>query len=439
MQRYDCHCHIFNIANIGFKAILEHLYTTETMFEPDISLDFDSEEEDESVQTSTRDKIRKLAELIRIFRGDSEKILDKLDEHYDGQYAFFPLMFDGDFILDAYHEEHLGQIKELVEHDEELEIPAKTECKAGSLLNVFRHGDKEDNKQVMRFVKELFSYLPSNTQESIINSGFAKQYDDIVALANEETYKGRFFPFLGVDPRRENISEYLSQVGKNKLFAGVKVYPPNGFSPMDKVLVGQDSIFEYCSKHQIPVFSHCSYGGFATPSKQIDVNGMIIPAGHNNPVAYDGGYTFKTALGDGFEAMVLERAETLNNPLIWEEVLKKYPDLILVLAHFGDGNDEWQANILQMMKTYPNLHTDVSCMSDLPTLQNVKAIYDANPDIQGKILYGSDYFLDMFFNDSFDQYLNRMKDTFGDQMFDKISSENPMRFMSKWYVNTMVN
>ncbi len=426
MKRFDCHCHIFNIVNVGLKAVLEHFEDTDAHYEK-LSSNFISDENTLfASHTHIKSKIKKIAELIRIFKNDSTKIFGMLDDHYNKEYTLFPLMFDGDFLLEVYDEADLSHIRSLIEEE--------NSSNENSVLRQFKAIGENDSDVVLDFLNEFF--IPKSKENKMLSTkkrGFEKQYDDIKYLKQNSEYKDRIVPFLGVDPRRENIKDYLPEVGEGKLFAGIKVYPPNGFSPMDKVLVGEDSIFEYCSNNQIPIVSHCSYGGFATPATNVPINGMIIPDGKVKPELFNGVYNFKTGLKAGFNTMVLERARVLNNPLIWEEVLKIYPNLILVLAHFGSGNDEWQDNILRMMKVYPNLYTDVSCMSNFENLVRVKMIYNTNPDIQNKILYGSDYYLDMFFNDSFNQYLNRIKITFGDTIFDELSSTNPLSFMGKWY------
>ena len=434
MERFDCHCHIFNILTVGWKAIVEQLNDVMLLLTDDNGEAVETKHISAENKKKLKEKIKKLAELIKIFTSDSEEIFDMLDKHYDRKYKLFPLMFDGDFLLDADDNEHLQQIKELInESGVELNKQNSENTKKLSIAQQFRSIGEEDGVIILKYLNNLSVHLNPENNSKSEKSGFEIQYEQIKQISENPKYKDRIIPFLGVDPRRENIKSYLDQVGKGKLFAGVKVYPPNGFSPCDKVLVGRDSIFEYCNNNGIPVVSHCSYGGFATLAMSIDVNGMIIPEGKTTPEPYDGKYTFSKGLKSGFSEMVQERAGVLNSPKIWEEVLKKYNKLILVLAHFGNYNLEWQEDILRMMKKYPNLYTDVSCMSEKDTILNVKAIYENNPKIQDKILYGSDYFLDMFKNDSFDQYLERMEENFTTPIFNKLSSENPMKYMAKWY------
>lgn len=431
MERFDCHCHIFNILNVGWKAIIEQLYETVEISADERGNVVSINKLSADKRRAIKSKIGKIIELIRVFTDDSEGIFRILDNHYNKKYKLFPLMFDGDFLLDSPNDIHLQDLQQLVA---DVKTGLLSESSTSVQKNFVTVSD-DDKKELFDFLEKLSERIENKNKSNSHKDGFTIQYEQIVNLSKNTKYNQRLVPFLGVDPRRENIKQYLSQVGKGKTFAGIKVYPPNGFSPYDKVLVGPDSIFEFCSKNGIPVISHCSYGGFATPAMCINVNGFIIPKDNSEPIIFDGDYSFNLGIRDGFTNMVRERAGVLNDPLIWEKVLEKYNNLTLVLAHFGSGNDVWQNNILRLLKKYPNLYTDVSCMSDVTTLQSVKDIYDQNPDIQDKILYGSDFFLDMFFNDSFEQYLNRIQNTLKQPMFDKISSENPQKFMAKWYTH----
>jgi predicted TIM-barrel fold metal-dependent hydrolase len=434
MERIDCHCHVFNILSVGWKAILEQLQETSDLISEEKEAKITKVGQPLAKKQSIIDKLKHLAELAAIFTQDGEKIFSMLDNHYNQQYILSPLMFDGDFLLDSSNNEEKAQLKVLMGTTKDYITKTKNEVQTKSLTTGLKTITEDESIRLLDFLEKIEKSIPNNNiEKGLKKDGFTIQYDEIVKISNNPKYKSRILPYLGVDPRRENIKSYLNQIGHGKLFAGVKVYPPNGFSPMDKVLVGPDSVFEYCSKNQIPIVSHCSYGGFATPATSINVNGYIIPKGKKEPVEYNGTYQFNTSIADGFTVMVQERAGVLNNPKIWRKVLEKYNNLILVLAHFGSGNNDWQDEILAMMKIYPNLYTDVSCMSDESIIQRVKTIYTNNPDISDRILYGSDYFLDMFFNESFDQYLNRIKGIFGPEIFDKISSDNPMKFKSKWY------
>jgi predicted TIM-barrel fold metal-dependent hydrolase len=395
------------------------------------------------------DKLKKLAELIKLFSGDNEKILGMLDKRYNGEYFLFPLMFDGDFLLDTASEEEIRELKNtvsMIRRQVEDQKPKGMMQKAMAFVDPNSLSEK-DSQRISGLLDQIDSQLGASGESGRAllkagrhRDGFTIQYDSLVAIRKNPTLKDRVFPFLAVDPRRENIRDYLKETGRGKTFSGIKVYPPNGFSPADPVLFsGEDSVFGFCCKNRIPVISHCSYGGFATPSMNVNIKGLILPPGETKPVPHSGPYTFRKTIGDGYTEMVRERARLLNHPRIWQEVLDKHTGLILVLAHFGessdpDSPDEWRNNILLLMQKYPELYTDISCISNENNLKKIKTIFDENPAISDRILYGSDYFLDMFFNDSFNQYFKRITGIFGREAFHRISVVNPQMFMRSWYL-----
>lgn len=423
MQAVDCHCHIFNIVSVGLKAILHELNQLSNLVKEAKQAKSAGHTNDDD--KSLVGKLRKLKELYEIFTGSSEDILKLLDKHYHGRYKMFPLLFDGDFLLDSSSDAEQAMIKDDLSN---LRDYLQTE-KQSSFSDL-------ELKALMGILDEVERKI-SSTEDSTTKDGFTIQYEELLSLKANPDYRDKIYPFLGVDPRRDNIVSFLDKVGKNLPFAGIKLYAPNGFSPTDPRL---DAVYEHCSKNQVPIIAHCSYGGFATPMMNIDVNGWVMSPGNDMPSLVNGKLSFTKSLLNGFETMVKERARALNHPRIWRKVLEKHPGLILVLAHFGSSSDdacldEWRNEIRDMMQIFPNLHTDISCTSDLENLNRVKAIFDAPTysSLRNRILYGSDYFLDMFFNSSFDEYLGRIKTVFQGKDFDQISQKNPERFMSLWY------
>jgi predicted TIM-barrel fold metal-dependent hydrolase len=445
MKGIDCHCHIFNIVSVGLRAILQQIQDTSGM----IKAEPPGRMLKTSLAGSIFKKLKKLAELIKLFSGDNEKILGMLDKQYNGDYLLFPLMFDGDFLLDTATDEEIGELQNtvaLIRQHLDDQKPKGMMQKARAFVDPNSLSEK-DLTRISGLLDQIDLQLGAAGETGKVmlkagnrRDGFTIQYESMVAIKNNPVYRDKVFPFLGVDPRRENIHDYLPEVGKGKNFAGIKVYPPNGFSPADPVLSdGEDSVFGYCCKNRIPVISHNSYGGFATPSMNVDIRGMILLPGESLPVSHIGPYTFTKKLTDGYPAMVRERARVLNHPRIWRVILEKHKGLILVLAHFGESSDpslpdEWRNEIVMMMQKYPTLYTDISCISNEANLVKIKKIFDENPSISGRILYGSDYFLDMFFNDSFKDYHKRITDKFGDNAFHQISVVNPQKYMQSWYL-----
>jgi predicted TIM-barrel fold metal-dependent hydrolase len=425
MKRFDCHCHTFNIVSVGLRALLEQLQETSTLIEEDKKVPAGGAALPQA--QSIIDKLKRLIELGKIFSGNNEKILSLLDGHYKGEYGLFPLMFDGDFLLESATEEERNQVNGIISSVRGYINEQNAVSTPGLISNTL--SDVSHLHDLLDRVEKVVSGEKKD--------GFTIQYEELLAIKSNKKYKDKVFPFLGVDPRRDNITTFLPKVGKGQTFAGIKMYSPNGFSPTDPRL---DAIYDYCRKNNIPVISHCSYGGFATPAMNIDVDGYILQPGNNEPIQYKGKVTFTKSIIDGFGVMVKERARMLNHPKIWRKVLEKHKGLLLVLAHFGSSNDpdcfdEWRNEIRDMMLEYNNLYTDISCTSDVGILDKVKSIYD-DPQyskLKNRVLYGSDYFLDMFFNNSFDEYYNRIQSVFTDGTFDQISIVNPGNFMNAWY------
>lgn len=149
----------------------------------------------------------------------------------------------------------------------------------------------------------------------------------------------RFLPFIGVDPRREDIVDILQ---KEDFYFGIKMYPALGFSPNpnDKYNSPETNrrlrqIYELCVYHNIPVVLHCSKGGI---------------------------------MGDVLKEST---AHYLSSPERIFDVCYEYPHLKVVLAHGGgedsfmgfynEGKDGWTKTINMYQKERPNLGIDLSC------------------------------------------------------------------------------
>jgi predicted TIM-barrel fold metal-dependent hydrolase len=436
MKHYDCHCHVFNFLSIGWRAVIQSLDELHGL-RPVKRMPAVSEAETVKQRNRLRSRIKQAVRLIRTLRAGSRRLAIRLDNHYrrNGNFGkdcvLFPLMFDGDHLLKA---SNVAASLDVLRFIDKTKRDFEAEQRGTNALTAATKADLDlagDLKELNIHFAELENV---NTRQGKRRrqDGFARQIEELKEIKNMPRFRNRVFPFLGVDPRRPDIKQYLSQVGKGKFFAGVKIYAPNGFSPADPVLYGPDSVFEFCSKNNIPVICHASYGGFATPVTRINVDGFVIPEDGNTPVAHKGAYQFKTSLADGFAVLVKERARVLNHPLIWRKVLDKYNKLILVMGHFGNGSDEWKLEITRLIEDFPHVYTDISCMSKTEELRAVKTIIDSNSLVSDRVLYGSDFFLEAFFNPSFKVYVNSIKAVFGGKLLKKISTVNPASFCKLW-------
>ena len=279
------------------------------------------------------------------------------------------------------------------------------------LTNELKKTDRKDIVRKRQLSKDLDG-IPGEAD------GFHEQIQQLKVLKGNPKYKDRIFPFLAVDPRRPGILTYMKQnVGKGKPFIGVKLYNPNGYSPTDPLLFGSpgndDCVYRFCEKNKIPITAHNSYGGFATFMDSIEITGDIYTSTGIRHLQKEFCH-FNTKLISDPGKAIKERALLLNHPLLWEKVLQKYPGLYLDLAHFGGGerlgmaldnkddqeSGNWSNKIIELIQGYPNAFTDVSCFSEFDVLRKLKtsAIYNK---IKHKIMYGSDYYLLLLFENDF--------------------------------------
>jgi uncharacterized protein len=272
-------------------------------------------------------------------------------------------------------------------------------------------------------------YPKLKAEEDLDNyKGFNKQIEKLRAL--KESYPDSVYPFLGIDPRRPNINNIVKEmVGKDKPFYGLKLYPPFGYLPAHPVLM---EIYEYCQEQEIPVTSHCSYGGFSIVSFQaIPVKGRIYKEG-----SYINIDKKKRFLPFPF---FRDTGRYFAHPKNWIPVLDRFPDLRLNLAHFGGGKEiirynkgkknTWTEYIIKLMKKYDNLYTDVAYAFNskevFPLLKNLLSY----KDIGNRILYGSDFYMNLFKFPNFKEYINNFRSELNDEEWYKLSRLNPYNFL----------
>jgi predicted TIM-barrel fold metal-dependent hydrolase len=73
-----------------------------------------------------------------------------------------------------------------------------------------------------------------------------------------ELNAGRLLTFVAWSPRRSHDIDVVQRAIDEKIAIGVKVYPPSGYRPDDKL---NDALFDLCSTRGISVFAHCTPEG----------------------------------------------------------------------------------------------------------------------------------------------------------------------------------
>ena len=125
----------------------------------------------------------------------------------------------------------------------------------------------------------------------------------------------RFIGFASVDPRRPDALEVLDHAFKNQKLAGLKLNPSKqAFYPDDPMM---DPIYKKCLEYNKPIMFH---------------SGM----------SWDPDCLIKYA-----------------EPINFEEVAVKYPELRICLAHFGWP---WATETAMLCLKYPNVYTDTSAI-----------------------------------------------------------------------------
>lgn len=291
---------------------------------------------------------------------------------------------------------------------------------------------ENNKKSAEEIFQKLKSYYPQNwgfvalsmdfefMKAGNSKQGFFSQLNDLYLL--KQKYGSQIFPFIAVDPRRENLLQIVKDFIETKKGSGIKIYPPLGFYPFDERLY---PIYEYAESEQIPIISHCSRGG-------VYYRGKITKNDLKHPKTNE---IHKRSRNKNF-------AQNWTNPKNWEYVLKDFPNLRLDLAHFGGEqdwkdytsekkpitDDNWIEKILFLIEKYQNVYTDISYT--LSDRNCIKILVDflKKPKYREKILFGSDFYMDEVEVDEkhFSAYL---VDALGSELYNQISNINNKKFL----------
>lgn len=274
----------------------------------------------------------------------------------------------------------------------------------------------ESQEQVFKMVA---GYYPTGTRFVVLPMDMAfmdaggvaedidTQHRKLADLASAS--EGRVIPFAAVDPRRDGVAGHLKRWIDDYGLKGVKLYPPQGFSVTDPVLM--DQVYPFCVERDLPVMTHCSQGGV-----------------HNR--------SMDRATTEGFA-----------DPETYWPVLRKFPELRLCLAHFGgdrawdeyfhrswqEGKEaSWLAKIIDALRggEFPNLYTDIS-YTVFEFSQNIgllKVLLE-NPAIRAKVLYGSDFYMAEQEKIRERRIAVELRAALGEAAFWAIAHDNPLTYL----------
>ncbi|NQT78460.1 MAG: hypothetical protein HQ565_12150 [Bacteroidetes bacterium] len=104
---------------------------------------------------------------------------------------------------------------------------------------------------------------------------YARQMEVLASMKKHPRYKDRFYPFVFVDPRREEVIEkiffkyridngkviledcFIKDYIEDHKFNGFKIYPALGYYPFDETLL---PLWKYAADNRIPVMTHSCRG-----------------------------------------------------------------------------------------------------------------------------------------------------------------------------------
>ena len=191
-------------------------------------------------------------------------------------------------------------------------------------------------------------------------------------------------------------------------FWGFKVYPPLGYYPKDITEYAWDyddidkfphftEFYQYCIDNKIPVLSHCG------------PLGMTIADAHNYSREKEEreGQTHREKYK--LQECLDELDDRFTQPSNWKNVLTKYPDLRLCLAHFG-GNYFWQKNrkekkewknrvdwrdeIMSLINGYKYVFTDLAFITnDYIEEMAEQLVRYLNNKLKNRLMVGSDWLM----------------------------------------------
>ena len=275
-----------------------------------------------------------------------------------------------------------------------------------------------------------------------VKESIGKQHDDLLAL--RRTYGRDFvFPFIAVDPRRENVPEIMKKLQEpDDAFCGIKLYPPIGYHPNHALL---EPLYAYAAAEGIPIMTHCS------PPASVQYRGKLTDAMFRDPVTGEPFIDPKT--GEPLERTREKLLSLYTDPDAYEPIFRAHPGVKICLAHFGGAVEwkkylehpwhrdrvhekSWLAKIVDMIKSkekrYENLYTDISytLFADDEYVHLLKVLL-SDEQVQERVLFGSDFYVVDNAKLEERRISLRIRSVLGEDLFRTIAEENPKTYLAR--------
>ena len=410
---YDIHCHMMNLSHPNILAFLGRVdlrlaILAGSFIGPLVTL-------------FAGERIKKILNLLAVMENDAANLFLLLEyslkawETADGRP---PPIRDGKLILGGTPYDRLVLTPLMMDFG----------CKnirAGSFYRI------PPQKPIIEQVVDLFGGIAKYTHFELLESSPGRH--EIVERKSPPLFE--IYPFLGINTKNYTAAEvetllqkYFSEYSgrpadlqtrfgafdgdidamRSHWFAGIKVYPPLGFDPWPAEAPDPDEpakvrlLYRCCTEKRIPLTAHCSDRGFF-----VDPNGMQF-----------------------------------TSPDRWRPVLEEFPALKLNLAHLGTQQNRkfgifprrgWQKRVFELIAAHENVYTDISCCAfEDGFYESLRKLLDGQPPrTKERLLFGSDFMVNLLWSDSYNDYLTHFGDTahIPDADRDLFCRENPERFL----------
>jgi len=240
----------------------------------------------------------------------------------------------------------------------------------------------------------------------------------------QETSKGRLKGFSAFDPWRfenepeDRIFKTLQSALSDYNMMGFKFYPPMGFHASNKprrLTRVIDIFLKFCVINDVPVFAHCTPGGF-----EVEVNSGTM----SDPTFWREAMNDKSWQHDG----VIYRARDLRLCL-GHAGGGKYSDISdgWVAESLYSGSNNYARTVIEMCNNFPNVYCELanidSILSKAAHAENLRnnlhMVLGASPSFHNKIMYGTDWHMVGMVNDVIQYFyiLYQIVDEYGDDLF----------------------
>lgn len=301
----------------------------------------------------------------------------------------------------------------------------------------------------MDMERAIDGHLEERFEKQLSNVSHIVQNNRYVVHQLDHISRRDLIPFLAIDPHNPDVLKTFlaafangtslpdvdTSVIESGIFQGIKIYPSLGYVPHHPMLM---DLYAICEQKKIPITTHCG-GNRTHPSvEKILVSYRKI---HEDGTEEDKTQSFILKAEDGKRF-----TRYFNRPEHWQKILRRYPKLVLNLAHLG-SNDEWDAyrsadkttkakssvqQALNLLLEYENVYADFSYA--FYTKKNIHAIYETiqqTPALGHKIMYGSDYYMCQIENGEIEDYYQDVRKVFSQDptLCDHFFVKNAVKFL----------